>query len=86
MKLIEYGANAVSDYDLDPALKAVVFYRYAYLDLVCIKDKALVHFEVDHSIMSKYFCFGIQLGGDSFLRIDLKIHSVGLDFAVWGYS
>jgi len=86
MKLIDYGANAVSDYDLDPALKAVVFYRYAYLDLVCIKDKALLHFEVDHSKMSKYFCLGIQLAGDSLFRIDVKIYSLGLDFAVWGYS
>jgi len=86
MKWIDYGFNAVSDYEFDSSRKPETFYRYAYLDLICIKDKALFHFEVDHSIMSKYFCLGIQLGGDSLLRIDVKVHSVGFDFCVWGYG
>jgi len=85
VKLIDYGTNAVSDYDLDPALEHVVFYRCAYLSLLCIKEKALVHFEIDQSKMSKYSCLGIQFGGDALLRVNVKIRSVGLEFAVWGY-
>jgi len=85
MRLIDYGANAVSDYDLDPALKAVVFYRYAYLDLVCIKDKALLHFEVEQSRF-RYFCLAVQFGGDSLFRVSANIWRVGLDFCIWGYG
>jgi hypothetical protein len=85
MKLIEYGANAVSDYDFDSSRKPETFYRYAYLDLVCIEDKALLHFEIDQSRF-RYFCLAVQFGGDSFFRISANIWRVGLDFCVWGYG
>jgi len=85
MKLIEYGADAVSDYDFDARRKPETFYRYAYLDLVCIKDKALLHFEIDQS-RSRYFCLGAQFGGDSLFRISGNIWKVGFDFCIWGYG
>jgi len=85
MKLIEYGANAVSNYDYSPAFKDVVFYRYAYLDLVCFKDKCLFHTEVDMA-KSKYFCLGIQFGGDALVRFSGNIYRVGFEISLWGYS
>jgi len=83
MKLIEYGADAVSDYDFDATRKPETFYRYAYLNLVCIEDKALLSFEIDQS-RSTYFCLGTQFGGDAFFRISGNIWKVGFSFTIWG--
>lgn len=86
MKWIDYGAaNAVSDYDLDPALEAIVFYRYAYLDFVSFKQKSLLHTEVDLSI-SKHFYLAFQLGGDSLVRLSGSIYRVGFEISIWSYN
>jgi len=85
MKLIEYGADAVSDYDFDPRCKPETFCRYAYLGLIWIDNRALLHFEIEQS-RSRYFCLATQFGGDSLFRVSANIWRVGFDFCIWGYG
>jgi hypothetical protein len=35
---------------------------------------------------SKYFCLGIQFGGDALVRFSGNIYRVGFEISLWGYS